>query len=157
MGKKRAKTEEIEEIIEPDELDAVPKGPHKPHHWSDDGLQYNVMVEQPDSVDGNRRYLGFFETRSLEEAKRECIARADKDGLTGIICDRANWNRECFRHEVKKTNGPGILGPVHKTKGAMETASPNSLPPPKHRRRVTDDSTPTTANQLPRPKHRRSS
>lgn len=143
MAKKKAKQTDEEEIIEPDEADDLPQRPHKPHHWSDDGLRYHVMIELPDSVAGCRHYGGVFESTSLAKAKEECTARAEKAQKTGVIHDRENWNHECFRHEVKSTGSVGQI--LEKTA---------AVPTPKHKRTVKDDPSPTTTPN-PIPKHRR--
>ncbi len=100
MAKKKAKKAvEEEEIIEGDEI----KTPFKPHHWSNNGLKYYIMIEMDDSKPGTRHYQQIHECEELSEAKKYSLAKYEKENKTIIVYDRSEAGIEVIRHERKVT------------------------------------------------------
>lgn len=119
MGRRKKIVDE-----EPEEVEASEEAsyPPKEFHWSDDGPQYSVMVEFDDGYEGYRHYGTFFETNSLAEAKRECLAMFESRNKTTLIHDRAEHNREIVRHEAEKITDdtPANIPPPKKAKVVKE-------------------------------------
>lgn len=98
MGRRKKIVEESNEIV--DDSAEMPRGPSKEFHWSDDGPQYNVMIELSDSVPSTRHYKTFLETNDLAIAKHECLAMFEDENKTTFIMDRSDHNREILRYEA---------------------------------------------------------
>lgn len=123
MGRRKKIIEEPEEILVDDV--ETHRDPSKDFHWSDDGPQYNVMIELPDSVPSTRHYKTFLETDDLVIAKHECLAMFEDKNKTTFIMDRAEHNREILRYEAP----PTIKDDCHDDTTANEPAQPRVRKP----------------------------